>query len=91
MTALWLSRVNSGIPVYAITDSKKAAQLMALYRDVHPIYVSGKTKSLEEMIDYARDNLIKSGLIKTGDTVLLTTGNHIHQVGGTNTMKIVKW
>jgi len=91
VTALWLSRVNSGIPVYAITDSKKAAQLMALYRDVHPIYVSGKTKSLEEMIDYARDNLIKSGLIKTGDTVLLTTGNHIHQVGGTNTMKMVKW
>jgi pyruvate kinase len=91
VTALWLSRVNSGIPVYAITDSKKAAQLMALYRDVHPIYVSGESKSMEEMLDYAKATLIKMGLIQAGDTVLLTMGNHIHEIGGTNTMKIVKW
>lgn len=91
VTALWLSRVNSGIPVYAITDSKKAAQQMALYRDVHPIYVGGDAKDIDEMLEHAKMTLISLGLITQGDTVLLTMGNHMHEIGGTNTMKIVKW
>ncbi len=91
ITALWLSRVNSGIPVYAITDSKVAAQKMALYRDVHPIYVADHSKNLDDMLDYARVTLIEAALITEGDTILLTMGNHMHEIGGTNTMKIVKW
>lgn len=91
VTALWLSRVNSGIPVYAITDSKLAAQQMALYRDVHPIFVGGDAKDVDAMLDHARITLIGLGAITEGDTVLLTMGNHLHEIGGTNTMKIVKW
>ena len=91
ITALWLSRVNSGIPVYAITDSKKAAQQMALYRDVHPILISDDSKDQDEMLEHARTTLINGGLINHGDTVLLTMGSHLHEIGGTNTMKIVKW
>lgn len=91
-TALWLSRVNSGIPVYAITDSVKAARQMALYRDVHPIYLDGITaKDTAEMLENAKFMLLKAGVVTEGDTILLTLGDQLHEVGGTNTMKIVKW
>lgn len=91
-TALWLSRVNSGIPVYAITDSVKAARQMAMYRDVHPIYLDGITaKDTTEMLENAKFMLLKAGVVSEGDTILLTLGDQLHEVGGTNTMKIVKW
>ncbi len=91
-TALWLSRVNSGIPVYAITDSTKAARQMALYRDVHPIHLEGVTaRTPDEMLENAKLILFKAGIITEGDTVLLTMGDQLHEVGGTNTMKILKW
>ena len=92
ITALWLSRVNSGIPVYAITDSIQAARQMALYRDVHPIFLEGKvSKNTTEMLESAKLILFKCGAVTEGDTVLLTLGDQLHAIGGTNTMKIVKW
>jgi pyruvate kinase len=91
ITALWLSRVNSGIPVYAVTDSIKAARQMALYRDVHPIYVSTKASNTDEMFKIAKTTLTKHNILTTGDLILVTMGNNLHEVGGTNTMKIIKW
>ena len=92
ITALWLSRVNSGIPVYAITDSIQAARQMALYRDVHPIFLEGKvSKNTTEMLESAKLILFKYGAVTEGDTVLLTLGDQLHAIGGTNTMKIVRW
>jgi pyruvate kinase len=90
-TALWLSRINIGIPVYAMTDSNKAAQQMALYNNVHPILVDTKAKNTTDLRVEAKKTLLDSKLIEKGDTVLLTCGDNLHEIGGTNTMKIETW
>lgn len=89
-TALWLSRVNSGIPVYAITPSIEAAQQMALYRDVHPMLTDSKAKIPAEMIEDAKKLLFTINAIEKGDTILVTSGDELHKIGGTNTMRIVR-
>src|SRR6185437_83735 len=90
-TALWLSRINIGIPVYALTDSNKAAQQMALYNNVHPILVDNKAKNTTDLRGEAKKTLVNSKLIEKGDTILLTCGDNLHEIGGTNTMKIETW
>lgn len=90
-TALWLSRINIGIPIYAMTNLDKAAQKMALYNNVHPILVDTKAKNTSDLREEAKKTLLTSALIKTGDTVLLTCGDNLHEIGGTNTMKIEMW
>ncbi|MCC2625601.1 MAG: pyk [Burkholderiales bacterium] len=90
-TALWLSRINIGIPVYALTDSIKAAQQMALYNNVHPIMVDNKAKNTTDLRVEAKKTLLNSKLIANGDTVLITCGDNLHEIGGTNTMKIETW
>jgi len=90
-TALWLSRINIGIPVYALTDSNKAAQQMALYNNVHPIMVDNKAKDTTDLRVEAKKTLLDSKLITNGDTVLITCGDNLHEIGGTNSMKIETW
>jgi len=88
-TALWLSRVNIGIPVYAVTNSRAAAQLMALYNDVHSILLEESATNMTDLFQQAKNTLIDNGVINKGDTVLVTCGEHLHKIGGTNTMRIV--
>ena len=35
-TALWMSRLNSGVPIYALTPEVSSRYKMSLYRDVSP-------------------------------------------------------
>ena len=35
-TALWMSRLNSGVPIYALTPEVSSRYKMSLYRDVFP-------------------------------------------------------
>ena len=35
-TALWISRADSGVPVYALTPEERSRRRMTLYREVHP-------------------------------------------------------
>ncbi|MCE3267835.1 MAG: pyk [Burkholderiales bacterium] len=90
-TALWLSRFNIGIPIYAMTNLTKSAQQMALYNNVHPILVNTQAKNTTDLRIEAKTILLNSKLIEKGDTILLTCGDHLHEIGGTNTMKIEMW
>jgi pyruvate kinase len=90
-TALWLSRVNSGIPIYAITHSIEAAQQMALYKGVMPKVLASHARNPNELLEHARSLLFNIGAVNSGDTVIVTVGEHLHKVGGTNTMKIIQW
>ncbi|HMT03623.1 MAG TPA: pyruvate kinase [Burkholderiales bacterium] len=90
-TALWLSRVNSGIPIFAITSSIFATQKMALYKDVRPIFMPSEAVTTTELLEQTREFLLNNGMINIGDTVLITMGEHLHEIGGSNTMKIIKY
>jgi pyruvate kinase len=44
----------------------------------------------EELLEEAENVLVKNGVVRKGDLIVLTIGEPIGKAGGTNTMKIVR-
>jgi pyruvate kinase len=89
-TALWMSRLNCGVPIYALTAQTDTRYRCALYRDVYPLMVKYVGRDREELLAEAEKVLVDNGVVKDGDLIVLTIGEPIGKSGGTNTMKIVK-
>ena len=89
-TALWTSRLNSGVPIYALTPVKASRRRMALYRDVTPVFFDYNSREREEVLREAEQRLVDEGVVASGDLLIITIGEPIGQSGGTNTMKIVR-
>ena len=89
-TALWMSRLNSGVPIYALTSQTSTRYRCALFRDVAPLMVKYVGHDREELLREAEKVLVENKVVKEGDLIVLTIGEPIGKSGGTNTMKIVK-
>jgi pyruvate kinase len=89
-TALWMSRMNCGVPIYALTSQTGTRYRCALFRDVSPLMVKYVGHDREELLQEAEKVLVDNGVVKQGDLIVLTIGEPIGKAGGTNTMKIVK-
>jgi len=89
-TALWMSRMNCGVPIYALTSQTSTRYRTALFRDVYPLMVRYVGHDREELLHEAEKVLVESGVVKEGDLIVLTIGEPIGMAGGTNTMKIVR-
>ncbi len=89
-TALWMSRLNCGVPIYALTAQTATRYRCALYRDVYPLMVKYVGRDREELLAEAEKVLVENEVVKDGDLIVLTIGEPIGKSGGTNTMKIVK-
>jgi len=89
-TALWMSRMNCGVPIYALTSLTSTRYRCALLRDVYPLMVKYVGHDREELLAEAENVLVTHGVVKVGDLIVLTIGEPIGKAGGTNTMKIVR-
>ena len=89
-TALWMSRLNSGVPIYALTPEEGSRRRMCLYRDVIPLLTEYHTSDRDALLLEAENRLIESGAVQKGDLVVITIGEPIGKSGGTNTVKIVR-
>ena len=89
-TALWMSRLNCGVPIYALTSQTATRYRCALLRDTYPIVVKYAGSDREELLLEAEKVMVENGLVMKGDLIVLTIGEPVGKVGGTNTMKIVK-
>lgn len=89
-TALWMSRLNSGVPIYAITPDPATYTRLALYRDVRSFLMPTHAKNRDQLLFDAQALLLENGVIEYGDLLVLTVGESINTAGGTNTMKIVR-
>src|SRR6266850_797957 len=89
-TALWMSRLNAGVPIYALTSQTGTRYRCALFRDVFPLMVKYVGHDREELLREAEKVLVSSKVVKEGDLIVLTIGEPIGKSGGTNTMKIVR-
>ena len=89
-TPLWMSRIQSSIPIYAMTVNEKTSRRICLYRGVYSI----RLDKIEH--DHARANIQviklmqKQGAVKKGDLVIITKGDLMGTSGGTNALKIVE-
>jgi pyruvate kinase len=89
-TALWMSRLDSGVPIYALTPEESSRRRMALYREVHPVLMVFKAVDRENLLLEAEQKLVDLGIVTKGDLILMTIGEPIGKSGGTNTLKIVR-
>ena len=89
-TCLWMSRISSGIPIFAFTRHTSTRRRVALYRGVYPMkFDITHTDPLEankEMID----QLIEQNIVEEGDFVIITKGDLRGKRGATNNMKIIQ-
>jgi pyruvate kinase len=89
-TALWVSRLVSGVPVYALTSEQSARRRMSLFRECHPVVMEYHTSDLLTLLADAERVMMDSGLLQRGDLVVITSGEPVGKSGGTNTLKIVR-
>jgi pyruvate kinase len=89
-TALWMSRLNCGVPIYALTSQTGTRYRCALFRDVFPLMVKYVGHDREELLQEAENALVSNKVVKPGDIIVITFGEPIGKAGGTNTMKIVR-
>jgi pyruvate kinase len=89
-TALWISRLNCGVPIYALTPEVSTRYKLSLFRDVYPLMLQYVGDNRETLLRLAEEKLVESGAAKQGDLIVVTFGEPIGQPGGTNTMKIVR-
>jgi len=89
-TPLWMSRIRSGIAIYALTRREDTQRRVALYRGVEAIPFDPTLLARQDVNRLAIDELVKRELVQDGDLVILTKGDHMGQDGGTNAMKILK-
>ncbi len=89
-TALWMSRLNCGVPIYALTPDAGSLARMALYREVRPLLMQQQHTDRDQLLAEAESLLIERGVVDRGDLIVLTIGEPIGSIGGTNTLKIVR-
>ena len=88
-TALLMSRMNSSVPIYALSSVEETRRRVTLFRGVYPVKFKG-ARNPESALNMAEDELLKRGAVNPGDYIILTIGEPFGKAGGTNTMKIVK-
>ncbi|RCL44899.1 MAG: pyruvate kinase [Candidatus Thioglobus sp.] len=89
-TALWMSRISSSIPIYALTRHVKTLRRVTLYRGVFPAKLEflGKTHA---QVNHAAVTVLKdSSEVVDGNLVILTKGDLMGVDGGTNAMKVLR-
>jgi pyruvate kinase len=88
-TALWMSRIRSGIPIYAFSRNESTRRRVALFRGVYPVPFDVLAQQGEAELDAVCRALLERGLVDSGDRVLLTEGHAAGIAGGTNTLRIL--
>jgi pyruvate kinase len=89
-TPLWMSRISSGIPIYALTRHEKTCRKVTLYRGVYPISFFSTTSDHAVLNREIINEFLSRDLVKPGDLVILTKGDLTGVRGGTNALKIAR-
>lgn len=89
-TPLVMSRIRSGIPIFALTRLETTKRKMALYRGVESITFDATIHPRQDVNRLAANELVKRNIVKDDDLIILTKGDHMGILGGTNALKILK-
>ncbi len=89
-TALWMSRLNCDVPIYALTTSVRTRYKVSVFKGVTPLLIRYTGHDRDELLFAAEEELIRAGAVELGDLIVLTIGEPIGTSGGTNSLKIVR-
>lgn len=84
-----MSRLSSGLPIFALSSHSETLQKLSLCRGVVPLYFDADAFGQEEIEASAIEFLQDEGYLQGGDSILLTFGMVMGHPGATNIMKIL--
>ncbi len=88
-TPTTMSRLSSGLPIFALSRNAPTLQRLALCRGVIPLYFDFSAFDPEDLEARTVEFLLDGGYAHRGDHVLMTLGNRMGLAGATNIMKIL--
>ncbi|CNH06384.1 pyruvate kinase [Yersinia pekkanenii] len=88
-TALMMSRISSGLPIFAMSRHDHTLNLTAIYRGVTPVYCDLHTDGVLAATE-AVNRLKDKGFLVSGDLVIVTQGDVMGTIGTTNTSRILR-
>ncbi len=88
-TPLWMSRISSGIPIFALTPHVSTRRKVTLYRGVYPVSFTVDHTNHAALNKEAIDELQRRGVVRDGDMVIITKGD-LEVQGSTNALKLVR-
>jgi pyruvate kinase len=86
-TASAVARLRPRRPVLGLTHNRYALQQMAIEWGVTPIVID-QSDDLEQVWQKSLDAARRSGLVASGDRVVLTAGTAVNMPGSTNVIKV---
>ena len=89
-TPLLMSRLSSGIPIFAFTPLEATQRKVCLYRGVITHAFDSEHIENAQINQIAIDELLATGEVEDGDLVIITKGDYTKAHGGTNTLKVVR-
>ncbi|TCT20656.1 pyruvate kinase [Thiobaca trueperi] len=89
-TVKWMSRISSGIPIYAITRFAPTRRKVRLFRGAYPIAFDVSSTDIHEVNYEVIEELLRRGTVRDGDLVIVTKGDRSGVEGQTNIMKIMR-
>lgn len=87
-TAQNLSKYRSAVPVIAVTQTEKACRALQLYWGVEPI-IGPYSENTDEMMELSIEAALRSGCVKTGNSIVVTAGIPIGKPGSTNMIRVL--
>ena len=85
-----MSRIKSGIPIFAFSRHFTTQHRVALYRGVQTVPFDSGEVSPAQTNALAVRELEDRGIVQSGDLVVVTKGDYVNAQGGTNAMKILR-
>jgi pyruvate kinase len=83
-----VSSYRPPVPIFAIcTDPRTYRQLAAVW-GVRPVLAEGEVVTYESLTDFGKQAVIRSGVGRPGQSIVVTAGFPFHTSGSTNTMRV---
>lgn len=89
-TPLMMSRLSSGLPIFALSRNQATLNRAALYRGVSPVYFQCDADAGLASAKAAIATLKEQNLLSKGDKVIVTQGDIMDIVGSTNLLRIIE-
>lgn len=89
-TPMRMSRISSGIPIFAMAPDSEICRRVTMYRGVIPVLLKAPDSQSIDANQAAITKLTELEIVNQNDLVIITTGEMIGDQGGTNTMKILQ-
>ena len=89
-TVKWMSRISSGIPIYALTRHIPTRRQVTLMRGVYPVSFDVAHTDIHAVNSEVIEELLRAGTVRDGDLVIITKGDRRGVEGQTNVLKIMR-